>query len=198
MALAAMEWTRVSMHKVILAWLRAERGTNVARLLSQLPTAVWAPGLSNLLDQVNLNDPEEDRARLRLLYMIRNIFVVEIPPDTAWYEVHSLTDNELAELHVVNHSDWTDPADRNELAKVAARKNKQLTELPPSWEPPILWGHTRQGPFTIIEGNNRLAAYAASGRRDLNIPVFVGLSPMACFWHILDNCGPLMRDLFAR
>jgi hypothetical protein len=34
--------------------------------------------------------------------MIRNVFVVEIPPDTEWYEVHSLTDKELAELRVVN------------------------------------------------------------------------------------------------
>lgn len=192
MSLAAMNWTPVSMHKVILAWLRAERGTNIAGLLSQLPAAVWSPGLSNLLDHADLSDPEENRARLRLLYMIRNIFVVELPPDTKWYEVHSLTDGELEELRAINHPGWTDPNDKNEIAKVAARRNLHLTEPPPNWEPPILWGHSRAGPFTIIEGNTRLTAYTASGRADLNIPVFVGLSPMSCYWHILDNCGVLM------
>jgi hypothetical protein len=112
--------------------------------------------------------------------------------------VHSLTDNELGDLHVVNYHVWNDPADKNELAKVAARKKTQLQSDPSRWEPPIFWGHDKNGPFAIIEGNNRLTAYAASGRSDLNIPVFVGLSPMKCVWHILDNAGPLMHDLIVK
>jgi hypothetical protein len=46
------------------------------------------------------------------------IFMVEIPPDTKWYEVHNLTDQELTELHVVNFHTFNDPADQNELMKV--------------------------------------------------------------------------------
>ena len=192
-----MNWSPVSMHKVIL--MAACGAPHLCRKeFIALAMAVWSPGLSNLLDHADLNDPEENRARLRLFYIIRNIFFVEIPPDTAWYEVHSLTDQELAELHVVNHSAWTDPKDKNELAKVAARKNIRLQALPPNWERPILWGHDRAGPFTIVEGNNRPTAYAASGRSALNIPVFVGLSPIACHWHILDNCGVLMHDLIVK
>jgi hypothetical protein len=112
MSLATMKWTSVSMHNVIVTWLRAERDTNVARILAALPAPVWSLGLSKLLDQPDLNNPEENRARLRLLYMIRNVFIVEIPPDTKWYNVNNLTDNELSELRVVNYGDWTDPAEK--------------------------------------------------------------------------------------
>jgi hypothetical protein len=189
MSLAQMKWAPVSIHKVILTWLRSERGTN-ARSSSAFPMPLWSLGLSRLLDQPNLDDPEENRARLRLFYLTGRWlgFFVEIPPDTEWYEVHNLTDHELGELHVVNYADWNDPGDKNELAKVAARKQIALREPPSSWEPPILWGHNNAGPFTIIEGNNRLTAYAASGQSGLNRPV-----PMQCVWHVLDNCEFLMR-----
>jgi hypothetical protein len=69
MSLAAMKWAPISMHKVVLAWLRGEPETNMARILLPLPTAVWSPGLLSLLDQPNLDNPEENRARLRLLYI---------------------------------------------------------------------------------------------------------------------------------
>jgi hypothetical protein len=36
------------------------------------------------------------------------------------------------------------------------------------------------GPFTIMEGNNRLASYAFSDRTDLDIIAFIGLSPLRC------------------
>jgi hypothetical protein len=194
MSLAQKTWTGTSLHEVVLAWLRAERETNVAQALSTLPAAIWFPGLSNLLDRPNLSDPDENRARLRILHLIRNIFIAEIPPDTTWYEVHNLTDKDLNELYVVNFpGEWNDRNDSNELVKVARRKQIVLRALPSVWQPPILWGHDRNGPFTIIEGNKRLTAYAGSGQSGLNIPILVGLSPMSCVWHILDHCGFLFR-----
>jgi hypothetical protein len=63
---------------------------------------------------------------------------------------------------------------------------------------PILWGHSKAGPFTIIEGNKRLIAYAATGETTINIPVLIGLSPMRCLWHILDQAPPIMQDLIVR
>jgi hypothetical protein len=197
MTLVAMQWTRVSLHNVMLAWLRAERH-KLAGPLSAFPPLVWSSGVAMLLDKADLNNAEENRARLRLFYMIRSLYFVELPPDTEWYEVHNLTDSELSELLAVNHQDWIDAADRNELAKVAARKNLPLRTQPATWEPPILWGHDRAGPFTILEGNNRLAAYVLSGQSGLKIPVFVGLSPLACVFHILDKCNFLMQDLIRR
>ena len=112
--------------------------------------------------------------------------------------MRNLTHNEINELRAVNHGDWSDPADKNELQNVAARKKVDLQDEPSDWEPPILWGHARSGPFTIIEGNHRLTAYFATGRNDLDIPVFVGMSPLKCHWHRPDECGLLMQDLIAR
>jgi hypothetical protein len=198
MSLAQKAWTRVSMHHAVLAWLGAERSTNVAAVLSQFPTMLWALGLSQLLDHADLNSAEENRARLRIMYLIRNVFVLEIPPDTEWYEVRTLTDAELSELHTVNHAGWNNAADRNELRNVAARKPIQLNAPPSNWDTPILWGHDRTGPFTIVEGNNRLTAYAGSGHSGLDIPVLVGLSAMRCHWHLLDNAPLLIYDLIVK
>lgn len=50
MSLAQMKWAPVSIHKVILTWLRSVRGTNVARTLSAFPMPLWSLGLSRLLD----------------------------------------------------------------------------------------------------------------------------------------------------
>jgi hypothetical protein len=100
-----------------------------------------------------------------MLCMIRAPFIGELRADTRWYEVDNLTDEDLPELHVVARCGWDDPSgqDKNELFKVAARrKSELLRELPQSWKPIILWGHGKRGPFTIVEGNNRLVAHAGS------------------------------------
>jgi hypothetical protein len=206
MSFAQKNWRPVPMHAVVLAWLRAERPA-VANRLAQLPELIWVSGLSALLDRADLTDAEENRARLRLLYMIRNAFVLEIPPDTSWYRVDTLTDEELTELHVVNYHDFNDAADQNQLMSVVARKNiieerrRERIEprtQPDDWEMPILWGHAQSGPFSIIEGKRRLIAYAASGQSGINIAVLVGLSPMRCYLHLPDNAPVLMYDLIAR
>lgn len=198
MSLVDKTWERVTIHHAVLEWLRAERFTNLTRLFAQLPPEVWLSGLTALLDNANLNNADQNRARLRLLYMFRNVFVLEIPPDTEWFLVSNLMDDELSELHVVNYPEWVDPADRNELVKAAARRKLTLRTPTSSWAMPILWGHDRCGPFTILEGNHRLAAYVFSGTRGLETRVIVGLSPMKCVWHILDECQFLMQDLLRR
>jgi mono/diheme cytochrome c family protein len=74
MTLATKTWSRVSIHRVVLSWLRAERHTGVVKVLAQFPLPLWTPGLSKLLDQPSLDDAEENRARLRLLYMGRDLY----------------------------------------------------------------------------------------------------------------------------
>ena len=98
----------------------------------------------------------------------------------------------MGDLHVVDYQDWNDTADKNELHKVALRKDLTLKSDPSEWEPPILWGHDPTGPFTIIEGNNRLTSYVRSGRSGLSVAVFVGISPLRSRLHILDNGPPLL------
>jgi hypothetical protein len=193
MSLADMIWKRVSVHRVVAEFLRNEPH-RLELTLSPASHARLAP----LIASPNLGDPAENHARLRLLYLIRRPLIGEIPPDTQWHEVHNLTDNELAELHVIAHSGWDAPGqDRNELLQVAARMPRTLSGPPSSWPPPILWGHSKAGPFTIIEGNNRLTAYAAASPRPrLAIPVLVGVSPTPCFFHIFDPTAWVANDLW--
>jgi hypothetical protein len=78
MTLAKASWQPVSLHVVLLGWLRAERSTNtiVADSLAR------EPALVDLLDRPNINDVNENRTRLRLFYYARWMFFIEIPPDT--------------------------------------------------------------------------------------------------------------------
>jgi len=196
MSLSDRAWTNASLHDVVLAWVRAEREKLQSEFLYHVPGFISQRYFSILLDNADVSNHIENRDRLRLLYCRRNTFFTEIPPDTIWHKVSSLTNDDLSELYIINHGEWVSPGeDNNELLRVAQRNKKPLVEPPSKWDPPVLWGHDKSGPFTILEGNNRLTAYAGSDRSELDIDVFVGLSPMKCLWHRPDNCGMIMQDL---
>ena len=56
--------------------------------------------------------------------------MIEIPPDTTWWNVRSLTENELGELHVsARHNPQWD-VDSNKLESVAAVVQEPLTSCP--------------------------------------------------------------------
>jgi hypothetical protein len=192
MSLAGMIWKRVTVHEVVAVFLQSEAHQLVA-VLSPASAARLMP----MITSPNTNDPLENLARLRLLHLIRRHLIGEVPPDTRWYEVRNLTDNELSELHVISRCGWDAAGqDNNELLRVAVRRPQPLLGQPSVWPPPILWGHNKAGPFTIIEGNNRLVAYAATAARGIAIPVFIGLSPSLCYWHIFDQCSVIANDLW--
>jgi hypothetical protein len=180
MTLAAKNWLPISIDEVVLAWQRAER-----HWFSNDPHST--AHLDAFLNSPDLEDADQNRERRRLLDLIREPLLRWIPADTEWYRVDSLT--EFGELRAIFSAPWTDLArDRNELLLVGRRRNLALTSDPASWDMPILWGHQKQGPFTIIEGNKRLAACADSGKA-LNIVVLVGLSSLTCRWHLPDRVG---------
>ena len=190
MALADKTWKGISVHEVVLKWLSAERHKDDAKAFwpsLNLPPTV--KGLPALLDSPNLDDGNGNLARQKLLCATRDLFISHIPFTTIWYRVEFLTDTELSELYAVNHPDWIDSRDQNELRKVAVRKPLSLNEDWSLWEPPILIGHSKNGPFSILEGNHRLIAYTGSGQTGLKIPVIVGLSEERCHWSIFDNVG---------
>jgi hypothetical protein len=111
-----------------------------------------------------------------------------------------LTDNELGELHVSarHNAKWN--IDRYKLENVAGVVRTRLLSPPDAWPGRIiLWGHDRGGPFSILEGNHRMLAYAydtyAAARPSLNIEVYVGLSDSHCYWHFADPPHQLGSDL---
>ena len=126
--------------------------------------------------------------------------MIEIPPDTTWWEVCSLTENEIGELYVSakHNKQWDDAG--NKLEQVAAVVREPLKSSPNTWNGRIiLWGHDRNGPFSIIEGNHRMLAYAhAAPRSPLSIDVYVGLSDSYCYWHFADPPFVLGNDLYKK
>jgi hypothetical protein len=187
MALANMRWTPVTWHHVVAEFLRAERNTKFRFYPPWLP----------VIDSPNLVDAVENHQRSRLLHIMRGPFIVEIPRDTAWYEVEFLTHNELNEIYVGSKFNPQWDATGNRLDQVALIAKEPMTADPANWARVILWGHDNAGPFTILEGNHRLLGYAyTSPPRPLKIAVYVGLSPSPCFWHYADPPFEIANDLW--
>jgi hypothetical protein len=189
-----MRWCRVTVHAVVAEFLRSERRTVIALL-----PAALQPHVLPCIDQPNIVDPSENHTRLRCLALIRRQLLGEIPPDTQWYKVCTLTDAELTELYVIGRCrfEGSSENDDHQLQSFALSRPQTMTSLPSSWGIPILWGHEKKGPFTIIEGNHRLVAYASQPHKSgLSVPVFVGLSNTPCFWHIFDSPHVLVNDLW--
>lgn len=197
MSLADKQWNIISVYQVILAFLIAERQQNVQKLIIDRGF-MSATEVDRLLHAPDIDNPDDNYFRLRMLYLYRNVFFCELPPDTVWHEVKYLTDAELRELYVAGRCGWDDPNyhDRNELFNVANRRDEQLDTPPDQWRPIVLWGHTRAGPFTIIEGNHRLVAYARSGLKSLKIPVLIGISTNNFFFHLDDLPRLALHDFW--
>lgn len=176
--LADESWVRVTVDHVHLAYLSAELSLQLD--IDDAERALVAgPDLSN---------PDQNDRRRDLLYRWRRPVLAPIPPSTEWYDVRFLEEAHLDQLLVIGRCQWDDPSHRNELVEVARRHPSSLTEDTANWSPPILWGHTRGGPFTILEGNHRLLGYAsAPSRPPLSLRVLVGLSPDYCLWHLPDS-----------
>ena len=58
--LATKHWSRVSVHKVVLAFLIAERATNVAQAQRDAPDLIASLDVPKLLDMPDLSDPEQN------------------------------------------------------------------------------------------------------------------------------------------
>lgn len=180
--LSAERWHPVSNAEACLAFIQAEWDKEAER-------TAWYDRV--LIDSPNLDDPAENAIRRLILGTWRAPLLDRIPTDTEWFRVEVLREGHLDQVYVIGSDDWRDPADHNELLKVGRRRGKSLDKVPAEWHPPLLWGHTREGPFTILEGNNRLVNYAGSSMRPpLEIPCFIGLSPSACVWHEPDRPFP--------
>lgn len=180
--LAGEAWHPVSNAEACLAFLRAEWDKEAGR-------TAWYDRA--LIDHPDLTLPAENAMRRLILGSWRERLLDRIPADTEWYRVHYLREVHLGEVYVIGSDDWRDPGDHNELLQVAKRRGEPMNLPPTDWHPPLLWGHTRQGPFTILEGNNRLVNYASTTSRPaLEIVCFIGLSPSTCVWHEPDRPFP--------
>src|SRR5262245_22025454 len=176
-SLSHQRWTSVSFHHVRLAFLRAE--------WHKIPGSSQATRF--LIDRPDLTSHIDNERRRCLLEEHRAPLLRHVPHDTSWFEVNHLFPNHLEELLVIGRCGWDSPDDGNQLALVAKRCPRPLQDLPHTWAQPIFWGHSRRGPFTILEGNNRLVALAGSTPiPEFQLSLYIGLSSAPCRWHLPD------------
>ena len=174
-------WSAVSVDEAWHAFLKTEWD-------KWSPLTQWVD--RRLVMEPNIDDLVENRLRASLIAALRGPLLQRLPTDTQWFKVNFLRDEHLPELRVIGRCGLDSPADENEVLEVAKRRPRPLIKTQmPLWEPPMLWGHSKAGPFTILEGNHRLIAYAGSQRRAaaLAMPCYVGLSSQPCYWHLADQ-----------
>lgn len=179
MALVNKVWHEVPVHEMIVEFLQSERDELVKHLTEEEMETVDSP---------NTLDENQNHARDGFLWSIRGGLCEKIPLGVKWYKVEHLTDEELPELHVIARVGiWAAlGADNNLMRAAALIPVEPLRNTPEDWNHPILFGHVRDGPFTILEGNHRLTALASRPHRPFERTVVIGLSPNPCYWHIYD------------
>ena len=203
MNLSANHWAPITYHEMVAAFLQAERHRfKIENYRKSGEEGLYDHDMA-LIDQPNLADHNANHRRLRLLNLIRAPLLGEIPPDTVWYKVSNLRTENLDQLHFIARCGWDDAdgADDNKITIAAHRIQKHeprtIRALPSSWPPPILWGHDKDQPLTIMEGNNRLMSYVVTDNKPpLDITAIVGLSPTPCFHHYFDPAHMLVDDLY--
>lgn len=179
-SLSGQKWEKVTINQVHHAFLKGEFDNCIKTF------GKHAIENKNLIDNPDFSN-ESQNCKRSFLLCFRAPLLFQIPCSTIWHRVSLLEQNHLDELIVIGRCGWDDLRDQNELLKVAKRKTEKMNSVPSEWDPLILWGHTKEGPFSIIEGNHRLVAYAASHNRpSLGIPVYIGLSADYCLWHLPD------------
>lgn len=184
------DWKEVTVNEMHLAFVQAE-ASKCLDLLQYLSPAAH-PRFQKAVNDPDPVSPLENADRAWLLYSVRHNIVCEIPSDTKWFQT-TLVYSDLHLLRVIGSLEWDFPGCDFELLKVAQQKPIPITSANPSeWYAPILWGNDKAGPFTIIEGNHRLTAFAGEGnsqKRPDYVSVVIGVSSSPYLWHSI-NRGP--------
>lgn len=181
-SIAGQTWEKVSINEIIHTFLVAELEKVNEAFNGQIN--LHEENISKII--ANPDFKSEHQNCLRSMLLVHRLGILkEIPSSTIWHKVSSINESHYNELFAINDKDWVSSDDKNELPKVAKRMNIKLTNDPSTWQMPILWGKSKKGPFTIIEGNHRFSAIALTDNK-FNIPCYIGLSGDFCPWHLSD------------
>ncbi len=179
-SIAKQKWEKVTINQVYHSLLKGEFIRCIKTFGQHAETN------RGIIDNPDFGNESQNCIRAMLL-SFRLPLLYKIPFSTVWYKVVSLNESHLNELIVIGRCEWDSDNDRNELFNVSKRKKIELLSQPPEWDPPVLWGHTKNGPFTIIEGNHRFVALASvENNIKFNLPCYIGLSTDPCHWHLPD------------
>ena len=163
---------------------------------------------TRLVEQADLDDPQENFIRRALLFRRRGRLWRELPPGMEWWEVE-LRASDLSRLRSFPRNDWRHFAGggfylaemigriraeltRGQSSRFLKKLGEIATDLQQSQVPDavLLIGIDGYHPLTIVEGNHRMAAalltMPESAHRRFRF--YCGLSPNMnlCCWHHTD------------
>ena len=172
------KWTDSTFDHAVFAWLQAEHHDY------------------HRLQNASLTDRFQNNRRRAKLASTRSQIIDDIPPDTMWYEVQHLRREHFPQLLGINWCGFRSSNHRNEFPAFAEQvkaikegRFKPVETDPATWPRLILWGHSMDGPFTVIEGSHRISALCLDEQElSFEIPVYVGISDRGSFrWHLPDG-----------
>jgi hypothetical protein len=161
--------------------------------------------LEHLVRAPDLSDERENNLRRSLLFLRRGAMWRELPEDTRWFEVE-LTAEDLSRIRVFPRAQWRKIAQGNfYLTEISRRAREHLLKSAEDAfyaklrrlgqdiqeddlnSTVLLIGVDERGPFTILDGNHRIAAsmLAAPAAVCNRFRFICGLSPRMteCCWY---------------
>ncbi|MGA2723958.1 MAG: hypothetical protein ABSG79_16300 [Bryobacteraceae bacterium] len=183
---------------MVLAFLRAE--INSSRYDDRIIRALGQLGYTRcLLDEPNLANRTENRARKRLLnfrgYETREALFAGFPSDAVWRKV-TLEQHDFSTLRYANHKTWNDLSDGTRLVSVGARNFRERPDDPETYQingilealrngarfPELIAAqHNDSDGLILIEGHSRATAYVME-RVFEGVEVFVASSRLMPRW----------------
>ncbi len=187
------KWRQCSFDEIVDRMMRAACPKSRDRLVMSDQNDLVGRLDARIAEVSNLTDPTANRERLELLRSYHAGLLDNIPDDTEWFRVEHLRDVHLHELRAISVWAKAGQGHENELPAVVEQRIRDGQPLPPmlgtpdEWPSIFLWGHGQDGPFTILDGNNRLAEYVATTNApSFRIAVYVGLSQSRSRLHLPD------------
>ena len=166
-------WKQVPDDEVIWSWLNIEARDPKHQFAKFYEDAI--AGTPIVLEKPNFTNSKENNDRRKVFNKVRGDFSLWKPihESTKWYRTTMVLNNPFKPSKI--HGPYP-PFNRGPTSY-------DLNNI-------ILWGHSKQGPFIILEGNHRW--YSRHPWLPYTSEVYVGISPQSYFQHssVCNKCKP--------
>lgn len=168
-------WKSVSEDEIIWSWLKAEMNDPKHQFADSYKKQLENAKIDlKILDNPDFQLAEHNNIRRSIFNKVRGNYSLWKPiyKNTKWYKVKMFVNGPF------NHIFGPYPPKPKEYVKLNLA-NSKLDGI-------ILWGHYKEGPFIILEGNHRW--YARKKWLPYICEVYVGLSPAKYPLHASSGC----------
>lgn len=161
-------WKSVTEDEVIYSWLKAE-ATDPDHQFASAYKRYTDDFKALALDNPSFNNYEENKNRRKVFNKVRGNYSLWKPIHkyTSWYKTKMILNNPFRKI----------------FGPYYPESNKSNS---PNLNGIILWGHSEQGPFIVLEGNHRW--YARKKWLPYICVVYVGISQIKYPLHATSGC----------